>query len=137
MAVVVSDGHTCSRAAIVKWFEKNRTSPLTGERLPNLKLLTNHALRKAIEEACEKQPLAIEPGSLQIHKDQVLGEGSHGCVVAGTLSLGPRTTVRVAVKMLPGMTHAFGGAADAVARGPALRWRVPPLRYVRATGLTQ
>ena len=99
---------SASRAAIVKWFEKNQTSPLTGERLPNLQLLTNHALRKVIKEVCKKQPLAIEPGSLQIHKDQVLGEGSHGCLVAGTLSLGPRKTVRVAVKMLPGLTHAVG-----------------------------
>jgi hypothetical protein len=62
-------------------------------------------MRKAMEEAREKQPLAIEPGRLQIHKDQVLGEGSHGCVVAGALSLGPRRTVRVAVKMLPRMTQ--------------------------------
>jgi serine/threonine protein kinase len=62
-------------------------------------------MRKAIEEAREKQPLAIEPGRLEIHEDQVLGEGSHGRVVAGALSLGPRRTVRVAVKMLPGMTQ--------------------------------
>jgi hypothetical protein len=103
--VVASDGHTYSRAAIAKWFERNQTSPLTGARLPNLQLLPNHAMRKAMEEAREKQPLAIEPGRLQIHKDQVLGEGSHGCVVAGALSPGPRRTVRVAVKMLHGMTQ--------------------------------
>ena len=103
--MVASDGHTYSRAAIAKWFEQNQTSPLTGVPLPNLQLLPNHAMRKAIEEAREKQPLAIEPGRLQIHKDQVLGEGSHGCVVAGALSLGPRRTVRVAVKMLPRMTQ--------------------------------
>ena len=144
--MVASDGHTYSRAAIAKWFERNQTSPLTGARLPNLQLLPNHAMRKAMEEAREKQPLAIEPGRLQIHKDQVLGEGSHGCVVAGALSPGPRRTVRVAVKMLHGMTQleeqAFqrelraGGAglsarvAGAHARSPALRWRVPLLRYV-------
>jgi len=103
--VVASDGHTYSRAAIAKWFEQNQTSPLTGVPLPNLQLLPNHAMRKAIEEAREKQPLAIEPGRLQIHEDQVLGEGSHGCVVAGELSLGPKRTVRVAVKMLPRMTQ--------------------------------
>jgi len=77
------DGHTYSRAAIAKWFVQNQTSPLTGVRLTNLQLLPNHAMRKAIEEAREKLPLAIEPGRLQIHEDQVLGEGSHGCVVAG------------------------------------------------------
>ena len=103
--VVASDGHTYSRAAIAKWFVQNQTSPLTGVRLTNLQLMPNHAMRKAIEEAREKLPLAIEPGRLQIHEDQVLGEGSHGCVVAGALSPGPRRTVRVAVKMLHGMTQ--------------------------------
>jgi hypothetical protein len=102
--VVASDGHTYSRAAIAKWFVQNQTSPLTGVRLTNLQLMPNHAMRKAIEEAREKLPLAIEPGRLQIHEDQVLGEGSHGCVVAGVLSLGPRR-LRVAVKKLPGMTQ--------------------------------
>jgi hypothetical protein len=53
--VITSDGHTYSRAAIVKWFEQNRTSPLTGARLPNLGLLANYVMRKAIEEAREKQ----------------------------------------------------------------------------------
>jgi len=103
--VLAADGHTYSRAAIAKWFERRQTSPLTGAQLPTTQLLPNHAMRKAIEETRGRQPLAIEPGRLQIHEDQVLGEGSHGRVVEGTLSLGPQRTVRVAVKMLPGLTQ--------------------------------
>eukprot|EP00802_Teleaulax_amphioxeia_P010435 Tamp_10463.p1 GENE.Tamp_10463~~Tamp_10463.p1 ORF type:complete len:446 (-),score=71.79 Tamp_10463:584-1921(-) len=103
--VLAADGHTYSRAAIAKWLEQHQTSPFTGAQLPTTQLLPNHAMRKAIEETRGRQPLAIEPGRLQIHEDQVLGEGSHGRVVEGTLSLGPQRTVRVAVKMLPGLTQ--------------------------------
>ena len=103
--VVTGDGHTYSRAAIEQWFREHKTSPLTGADLRTKKLLPNHAMRKAIEEARAQQPLAIDPGRLRICEDQVLGEGSHGRVVAGTLSLGNRRTVKVAVKMLPGMSR--------------------------------
>ena len=32
--VLAADGHTYSRAAIAKWFERRQTSPLTGAQLP-------------------------------------------------------------------------------------------------------
>ena len=103
--MVTGDGHTYSRAEIEQWFREHNTSPLTGANLRTKELLPNHAMRKAIEEARDQQPLAIDPGRLLICEDQVLGEGSHGRVVAGTLSLGNRRTVKVAVKMLPGMSR--------------------------------
>ena len=105
--VVASDGHTYSRAAIANWYERRQRSPrspLTNAPLPTTDLLPNHTMRKAIEEIRAQQPLAIDPARVQM-EDEVLGEGNHGRVVAGTLSLGGGRTVRAAVKMLPGMTQ--------------------------------
>ena len=50
--VVAADGHTYERTAIERWFaERNRTSPLTGARLPSTALLPNHAERSRIRNA--------------------------------------------------------------------------------------
>lgn len=53
-AVVASDGHTYSRAAIEDWLEQNRTSPLTGEELSSLVLTPNHLGRCFVREWQEK-----------------------------------------------------------------------------------
>lgn len=45
------DGHTYERKAIERWLENHDTSPLTGAKLPSKMLLTNFALRNAIEES--------------------------------------------------------------------------------------
>ena len=47
------DGHTYERRAIERWLEDHDTSPLTGAKLPSKMLLTNYALRNAIEESSE------------------------------------------------------------------------------------
>ena len=62
--VNTADGHTYSRAGIERWLADHDTSPLTGLRLPNKRLIPNHALRNAIEE------------------------GGFGKVIAGTLDTG-------------------------------------------------
>lgn len=49
--VVAADGHTYERAAIEAWFAQHSTSPMTREKMWNQKLLPNHALRNAIDEA--------------------------------------------------------------------------------------
>jgi hypothetical protein len=48
--VVTADGHTYERRAITEWFTRSHRSPATGLELPNLNLVTNFNLRKAIDE---------------------------------------------------------------------------------------
>jgi serine/threonine protein kinase len=103
--VVARDGHTYSRAAIELHFRSRQTSPLTNERLESTQLLPNHTLRNAIEEWRGKQPLYIDPRRVQV-TEEVLGQGSFGRVVAGTLNIGGRRVIRVAVKSMPDMTVA-------------------------------
>ena len=101
--VVARDGHTYSRAAIEHWFRSRQTSPMTNERLQTTELLQNHTLRKAIEEWRGKQPLPIDPQRIHV-TEEVLGEGSFGRVMAGTLNNGGGRVIKVAVKSLPAMT---------------------------------
>ena len=97
--VVALDGHSYSRGAIQDWFRQGRlSSPCTNEQLASDQLLPNHSLRKAME-----QPMTIDPAWLAV-SEELLGEGSHGRVIAGTLTTG-RRTLRVAVKTLPAMTR--------------------------------
>jgi serine/threonine protein kinase len=103
--VVAIDGHTYSRAAIQNWFSSRQTSPLTNERLESTQLLPNHTLRNAIEEWRGKQPLPIDPQRIHL-TEEVLGQGSFGRVVAGTLNIGGGRVIRVAVKSMPDMTAA-------------------------------
>ena len=48
--VITSNGHTYDRFAIVQWFSSHNTDPTTGVYLPNKNLISNHALRKLIED---------------------------------------------------------------------------------------
>eukprot|EP00041_Stephanoeca_diplocostata_P030351 m.917454 g.917454 ORF g.917454 m.917454 type:complete len:644 (-) comp23738_c0_seq66:1804-3735(-) len=48
--VSTSDGYSYERSAILKWFEKNDTSPITGAPLAQKLLTDNHALRESIDE---------------------------------------------------------------------------------------
>ena len=103
--VIAPDGHSYERHAIQRWLaDGNTTSPYTGEPLSgNLALLPNHNLRKSIKEWRARHPVpSLDPSFLTLHEDQVLGEGSFGRVVAGSLCLGPGgRELAVAVKMLP------------------------------------
>ncbi|HSX19805.1 MAG TPA: U-box domain-containing protein [Gammaproteobacteria bacterium] len=47
--VVASDGHTYERAAIEKWLQSSKRSPVAGFDLSNKKLIPNHALKKIID----------------------------------------------------------------------------------------
>jgi len=78
---------------------------MTNERLESTQLLPNHTVRKAIEEWRGKQPLPIDPQRIRV-TEEVLGEGSFGRVVAGTLNIGGGRVVRVAIKSLPAMSIA-------------------------------
>jgi hypothetical protein len=102
--VVALDGHSYSRAAIQDWFRQGRlSSPCTNEQLASEQLLPNHSLRKAMEQRRDQQPMTIDPARLTV-SEELLGEGSYGRVVSGTLTTG-RRTLRVAVKTLPAMTR--------------------------------
>merc|ERR1719454_2216829 len=43
--VVGADGYTYERAAISRWFETSRKSPVTGQSLPHTDLVPNHSVR--------------------------------------------------------------------------------------------
>ena len=48
--VITPYGTTYERAAILNWLKKNNTDPLTKKRLTKDMLITNYALRSAIQE---------------------------------------------------------------------------------------
>jgi len=105
--VVTIDGHTYCRAQISRWFQTYSTSPRTGLALTDKRLAPNYALRAAIEEWQERRPMALDPTRLTITAGAaVLGEGSFGRVVAGTLETGNgRPPIVVAIKMLPALSR--------------------------------
>ncbi len=54
--VCVGDGHTYERVAVTQWFATGaRTSPTTNERLDNLTLVPNHAMRRLILALLERR----------------------------------------------------------------------------------
>jgi len=56
--VVSADGYTYERAAIARWFETSRKSPVTGQLLPHADLVPNQSVRtllKTIIDMTEKQ----------------------------------------------------------------------------------
>eukprot|EP00277_Geminigera_cryophila_P023406 CAMPEP_0179474682 /NCGR_PEP_ID=MMETSP0799-20121207/54066_1 /TAXON_ID=46947 /ORGANISM="Geminigera cryophila, Strain CCMP2564" /LENGTH=91 /DNA_ID=CAMNT_0021283845 /DNA_START=1 /DNA_END=272 /DNA_ORIENTATION=+ len=64
--VVATDGHTYSRAPISRWLATHNTSPLTKTALTDKRLVPNYALRAAIEEWKEQQPMALDPTRLTL-----------------------------------------------------------------------
>jgi tRNA A-37 threonylcarbamoyl transferase component Bud32 len=97
--MVTADGHSYSGPSIAAWLEAgSRTSPLTNATLAHTDLLPNISLRHAIEQWRTRQPMAIDPGRVTL-SDEVIGAGTNGRVVAGTLSAYGRTQ-SVAVKQL-------------------------------------
>ena len=106
--VVTSDGHTYSRVPMEHWLRMNPLdprSPKTNEALGSTQLVPNIAVRQAMDEMRERQPMAIDRDRLQLSDpEELLGEGSYGRVVAGALTIGRARQVRVAVKKMPAMT---------------------------------
>jgi len=59
--VMDPSGHTYERSAIMSWLQEHHTSPITREPLEEGQLISNRALRDAIEEAKRPaSPLAVE-----------------------------------------------------------------------------
>jgi hypothetical protein len=92
--VVAADGHSYERVAITHWLSRSRRSPMTNEPM-DTELVPNIALRKAIGEWRTQAPLALDPADLTV-SDSVLGVGSFGTVLAGTLKTGGREQERQA-----------------------------------------
>ena len=47
--VICSDGHTYEKAVVEDWLTRSDRSPMTNEKLANMTLIPNHALRATIE----------------------------------------------------------------------------------------
>ena len=104
--VMAPDGRSYERSAITHWLQQHGTSPITRIPMSVSSLVTNYTLKDVIEQWRNQQPLAIDPDNLTLGEPEVvLGEGSFGKVVAGTLRSYGRAQ-KVAVKMLPAMTRA-------------------------------
>lgn len=59
--VIASDGQSYERAAIEQWLDTGHTtSPATNRRLPDRKLVPNHALRSAAAAYTEATRAAAE-----------------------------------------------------------------------------
>ena len=48
--VIISDGNSYERKAIIEWVKKKKTSPLTGNKILENVILPNHSLRATISE---------------------------------------------------------------------------------------
>jgi len=54
--VCTADGQTYEKAAISRWLETRRVSPVTNSRLTDLTLTPNRPLRSLIEDYLNRQP---------------------------------------------------------------------------------
>lgn len=61
--VIAADGSTYERSAIKKWLASHSSSPATNNQLKTKTLVPNLALRKLIQEHCDKFALASKPKS--------------------------------------------------------------------------
>eukprot|EP00038_Savillea_parva_P005502 m.156674 g.156674 ORF g.156674 m.156674 type:complete len:522 (-) comp11725_c0_seq9:89-1654(-) len=98
--VVAPDGRAYEEDALRQWMTNNNTSPVTGAAMPAGPVHFSYNLRDASQEHLIKQPLAIEPDRLTL-TDEVIGRGSFGHVVGGTLRTHGARDRQVAVKTLP------------------------------------
>ena len=48
--ILGTTGHTFEKKAITEWLKKKNCDPLTNERLTNITLTPNYAIREAVEE---------------------------------------------------------------------------------------
>ncbi|XP_019164063.1 PREDICTED: U-box domain-containing protein 18-like [Ipomoea nil] len=76
--VTLSTGHTYDRSSILKWFKAgNHTCPITGERLINIDLVPNLALKQIIRQYCNENGIPF-PESVSRNRDVIrsIGKGS-------------------------------------------------------------
>ena len=66
--VIAADGHTYEQGAIEEWFENKKTSPLTGEPIPNTNLIPNHHLKSQIEGFMDSKKKGIAEAIQEIKR---------------------------------------------------------------------
>ena len=66
--VIAADGHTYEQGALEDWFEKKKTSPLTGEPIPNTNLIPNHHLKSQIEAFMDAKKKGITEAIKEIKR---------------------------------------------------------------------
>lgn len=73
--VTLATGHTYDRSSILKWFKAgNHTCPMTGERLINIELVPNLALKKIIRQYCNENGIPF-PESVVRNRDVMRSVG--------------------------------------------------------------
>ena len=122
--VITLDGHTYERAAILAWFLKSATSPMTGEPLASTVLTPNMAIKKQCaqrraERAAERAALEAEATAAAAAATSAgaFGSGSGGHASAGVVARGGRgrgtATGRGGRGAPTGPDHAEGAVATA------------------------
>ena len=77
--VIISDGHSYEREAIIQWFKTHSVSPLTGLPLPSRTLIPNHALKQAIHHFVGAQPAPQPaPAPAPVHPKRNLYDTTYG-----------------------------------------------------------
>ena len=56
--VIAADGHTYEKDAMQKWLQHHQTSPVTGARLPHVRLVPNIVIRSVIQQQLLYNPAA-------------------------------------------------------------------------------
>lgn len=72
--VVDPGGHSYERAAIEKWLESRRESPVTRAPLRRAQLAPNFALRQAIEEFLQSKAVDGPPKLMSLHRSDLDGQ---------------------------------------------------------------
>jgi len=115
--VVSADGYTYERAAIARWFETSRKSPVTGQGLPHTDLVPNQSVRTLLKTLIDMtdrsheggEPVAAtvpppvgtqEPGPLPSPPPAVAGAGVSSAS-ALTAAVRPWAVGRLAGRLLP------------------------------------
>eukprot|EP00049_Salpingoeca_infusionum_P019517 m.362248 g.362248 ORF g.362248 m.362248 type:complete len:356 (+) comp20252_c0_seq1:495-1562(+) len=69
--VVAPDGFTYEKAAICAWFQRNKTSPMTGADLASVAVHPNQVLKTMIKEYCSKNNLQLPSPTIDEHDNDV------------------------------------------------------------------
>eukprot|EP00928_Gymnodinium_smaydae_P029072 TRINITY_DN2199_c0_g2_i1.p1 TRINITY_DN2199_c0_g2~~TRINITY_DN2199_c0_g2_i1.p1 ORF type:complete len:681 (+),score=121.26 TRINITY_DN2199_c0_g2_i1:230-2272(+) len=86
--VVSADGYTYERAAIARWFETSRKSPVTGQTLPHTELVPNHSVRTLLKTLIDMTapPVPASPAAQQAAAVESSASGSTGTFASASTS---------------------------------------------------
>ncbi|PRQ32165.1 putative aminoacyltransferase, E1 ubiquitin-activating enzyme [Rosa chinensis] len=96
--VTIGTGHSCDRSSLMKWFRAGKPiCPKTGEKMKNMEVVPNLALKRLIQQYCNKNrnrnvgmstvgSLAAE-GAMKMVAEFINGSETQENAVAGLLNL--------------------------------------------------